>query len=209
MSEGPSRRPSNTTGRKRDEERTDAILTAAADLLLEVGFERITTQGIAERAGAGKGAIYRRWATKEALLAEAIRNMPPREAPVTDDPIDDLQALVAERCQSAEEKPGLVPGLIAAMRSDQGIEHAVKEGYDLSYMRDTLVRILGPDHPHLDVLADITQAVPLFRAAFTPETINAELMTEEIISLVESLAATAPSRENEVGATVSRRATQR
>ena len=82
MPEDAGRRPDNTTGRKRDEERTGAILEAAADLLLEVGFDRIRTQDIAERAGAGKGAIYRRWATKEALLAEAIRNMPAGEAPV-------------------------------------------------------------------------------------------------------------------------------
>ncbi len=189
MTEQPGRRPDNTSGRPRDAARTDAILTAAADLLLEVGFDRIRTQDVAERAGAGKGAIYRRWPTKEALLAEAIRNMPARTAPVTDDPIGDLRTLVADRCQSAQEQPDLVPGLISAMRADQGIEDAVKEGYDLSYMRDTLARILGPDHPHLNVLADITQAVPLYRAAFTPESLDGSTMTEEIVSLIESLAA--------------------
>ncbi|MEM8925561.1 MAG: hypothetical protein AAGD35_18810, partial [Actinomycetota bacterium] len=76
------------------------------------------------------------------------------------------------------------------------IEAAVKDGYDLSYMRDTIARILGPDHPHLDLLADMTQAVPTHRAAFTPEAVDGEAMTEEIVSLIESLAgpgsATAP-----------------
>ena len=76
----------------------------------------------------------------------------------------------------------------------EGIEDAVKEGYDLSYMRDTLARILGPDHPHLDVLADITQAVPLYRAAFTPETLDNNTMTEEIVSLIEALAASTTKR---------------
>ncbi len=194
MTEQPGRRPDNTSGRPRDAARTDAILTAAADLLLEVGFDRIRTQDVAERAGAGKGAIYRRWPTKEALLAEAIRNMPARQAPVTDDPVADLRTLVNDRCQSAQEKPDLVPGLISAMRADQGIEDAVKEGYDLSYMRDTLARILGADHPHLDVLADITQAVPLYRAAFTPESLDSSTMTEEIVSLIEALAAGATKR---------------
>jgi len=75
MTEELGRRPDKTTGRKRDDQRTEAILIAAADLLLEVGFDRIRTQDIAERAGAGKGAIYRRWPTKEALLAEAIREI--------------------------------------------------------------------------------------------------------------------------------------
>ncbi|MEM9134773.1 MAG: helix-turn-helix domain-containing protein [Actinomycetota bacterium] len=188
MSDDANRRPDKPTGRKRDEERTDAILAAAADLLLEVGFDRITTQDVAERAGAGKGAIYRRWPTKEALLAEAIRNMPAGEAPTSDDPVADLRALVGDRCRSAEDKPDLVPGLISAMRADEGIEAAVKEGYDLTYVRNTIARILGPDHPHLDVLTDMTQAVPILRAAFTPESLDGEAMAEEIVSLVASLA---------------------
>ncbi|MEO1059913.1 MAG: helix-turn-helix domain-containing protein [Actinomycetota bacterium] len=188
MTEDAGRRPTNTTGRRRDEERTEAILEAAADLLLEVGFDRIRTQDVAERAGAGKGAIYRRWPTKEALLAEAIRNMPAGVAPESDDPVADLRTLVGDRCRSAEAKPDLVPGLISAMRADEGIEAAVKEGYDLSHVRDTIGRILGSDHPHLDVLADMTQAVPLLRAAFTPEDLDGEAMTDEIVSLIVALA---------------------
>ncbi len=188
MTDEAGRRPDNTTGRKRDEQRTDAILGAAADLLLEVGFDRIRTQDVAERAGAGKGAIYRRWPTKEALLAEAIRTMPAGEAPVTDDPLADLRTVVGQRCRSTEAKPDLVPGLISAMRADDGIEAAVKDGYDLTYVRDTIARILGADHPHLDLLTDMTRAVPTHRAAFTPESLDGDAMTDEIVSLIESLA---------------------
>ena len=188
MTADAGRRPDNTTGRKRDEERTDAILTAAADLLLEVGFDRLRTQDVADRAGAGKGAIYRRWPTKEALLAEAIRNMPTADPQVTDDPMADLRKLVSDRCRSAADKPDLVPGLISAMRADPGIEDAVKAGYNVEPLRNAIARIVGPDHPHLDLLTDLTNAIPLLRAAFTPETLNAEAMTDEIISHIESVA---------------------
>lgn len=188
MSDDPNRRPAKPAGRKRDQDVTDAILEAAADLLLEVGFDRIRTEDVAKRAGAGKGAIYRRWPTKEALLAEAIRTMPAGEAPVSDDPVADLRVLVGDRCRSAEQKPDLVPGLISAMRAHDGIEAAVKQGYDLSYVRDTIARIIGPDHPHLDVLTDLTQAVPLMRAAFTPESLDGDAMAEEIVSLIASVA---------------------
>ena len=74
------------------------------------------------------------------------------------------------------------------MRADAGIEAAVRDGYDLSYVRDTIARIIGPDHPHLDVLTDLTQAVPLMRAAFTPEDLDGDSMTDEIVSLIESVA---------------------
>ena len=108
MADDTARIPAKPTGRKRDQDVTDAILSATAELLLEVGFAQIRTQDIAERAGAGKGAIYRRWPTKEALFAEAIRNMPAGEAPATDDPLADLRAIVAERCRQAEAQPDLV-----------------------------------------------------------------------------------------------------
>ena len=186
MADDTARIPAKPTGRKRDEDVTDAILTAAADLLLEVGFERIRTQDIAERAGAGKGAIYRRWSTKEALFAEAIRNMPAAEAPATDDAVADLRAIVEERCRQAADQPDLVPGLIAAMRADAGIEQAVRDGVDLSYVRDTVARVVGADHPRLDLLTQMTQAIPLFRAAFLPDDLDATAMADEIVALIVS-----------------------
>ena len=191
MPEGSGRRPEKARGRKRDTDRTDAILRAAAGLLLEVGFDKLRVQDVAERAGSGTGTIYRRWSTKEALLAEAIRNMPDPDPEVTDDPVADLTALVSDRCLAAANNPDLVPGLISAMRSDPGIEDAVKTGYSLEHVRSAIARIIGEEHPHLDVLTDMTQAIPLLRAAFTPETLDAETMTNDIVTVIQSAADTA------------------
>jgi AcrR family transcriptional regulator len=190
MTNDNSRRPINTRGRKRDSGRTEAILKAALELLLDVGFDRFRIKDVATRAGSGTGAIYRRWPTKEALMSEAIRNMPAEKAPVTDDPIADLRAVVEPKCIDSAKKPDLVPGLISAMRSNEDIEQAVKEGYSLAHLRSSIARIIGEDHPHLDLLTDLTPAVALLRSSFTPELIDPEAMTEEIISLVQSLAKT-------------------
>ena len=70
------RRPAAARGRKRDEERTGEILEAAQAVLLDHGFDRFRIQDVATRAGCGTGAIYRRWASKEDLVADAIRTMP-------------------------------------------------------------------------------------------------------------------------------------
>lgn len=40
--------------------------------LAEVGFERLTIPDVAERAGVNKTTLYRRWPTKEALVADAL-----------------------------------------------------------------------------------------------------------------------------------------
>jgi AcrR family transcriptional regulator len=184
-----SESPHKIRGRKRDESRTESILQAAIGLLLEVGFDKFKVQDVAIRAGAGTGAIYRRWPKKETLIAEAIKVMPKTEVELTDDPIADLRVLVKSKCSSTFEKPDLVPGLIAAMRADKGIEEAVKEGFSVKHFRSAIARIIGEEHPQLDLLTDLTPAMTLFRASFTPEVIETEKMTDEIMAMILSFSA--------------------
>jgi len=175
-------------GRKRDESRTESILQAAIGLLLEVGFDKFKVQDVAIRAGSGTGAIYRRWPKKETLIAEAIKIMPKTEVGLTDDPIADLRELVKFKCSNTFEKPDLVPGLISAMRADKGIEEAVKEGFSVNHFRSAIARIIGEDHTQLDLLTELTPAMTLFRASFTPEVIETEKMTDEIMGMILSFA---------------------
>lgn len=67
--------PTSRGGRKRDASRDTAILDAAIDTLGEVGFERMTMDMVAVRAGAGKATVYRRWPSKEALVLDAVAQM--------------------------------------------------------------------------------------------------------------------------------------
>lgn len=182
-----ARRPPKAKGRKRDPGRTTAILDAAAKLLLEVGFDRFRIQEVAERAGCGTGAIYRRWSSKEALLAEAIRNLRDSKLPQTGDPIADLRALVRRECDRHADKPDRVPGLVSAMRSDEGIRDAVREGYSVAGFRDAIARVVGEDSPHLDVLAELTPALALLRSVFAPKTLTPEAMTDSILSLIDAV----------------------
>ncbi len=46
----------------------DAILTATAELLVELGYERTTTNAIARRAGVSIGSLYQYFPHKEALF---------------------------------------------------------------------------------------------------------------------------------------------
>ena len=52
-----------------------AILEAALSLLAEVGFDAMSIEAIAARAGVGKSTIYRRYAGKEELVAAAIESI--------------------------------------------------------------------------------------------------------------------------------------
>lgn len=70
MSEGKPKR-----GRPRSIESHQAILEAALSLLAEVGFDAMSIEAIASRAGVGKTTIYRRYAGKEELVAAAIESI--------------------------------------------------------------------------------------------------------------------------------------
>ncbi|MBV9761488.1 MAG: TetR/AcrR family transcriptional regulator [Acidobacteriaceae bacterium] len=71
-------------GRPRDEVARKRILEAALELVEELGFAAITTDAIAERAGASKATIYRWWPNKAAVLIEALREAVAQETPFPD-----------------------------------------------------------------------------------------------------------------------------
>jgi AcrR family transcriptional regulator len=54
----------------------DAILDATRELLGEVGFARLSIEGVAKRAGVGKPTIYRWWPDKSRLVFDAVAALP-------------------------------------------------------------------------------------------------------------------------------------
>ena len=64
--------PRRTPGRPRSEASHQAIIRATLELLVEVGYRSLTMEGVRTRAGVGKATIYRRWASKEELVRDAI-----------------------------------------------------------------------------------------------------------------------------------------
>ncbi|MFD9942625.1 TetR/AcrR family transcriptional regulator [Nonomuraea sp. NPDC059023] len=59
-------------GRPRDPGTDTAILAVALELFVERGVEGTSMEQVAKRAGVGKLTLYRRWSSKEDLLAQAI-----------------------------------------------------------------------------------------------------------------------------------------
>jgi AcrR family transcriptional regulator len=59
-------------GRPRSEKAHQAILAAAAGLLLERGLAEVSMDAVAERAGVSKATIYRWWPAKETLALDAL-----------------------------------------------------------------------------------------------------------------------------------------
>lgn len=61
------------TKQMRGDAATEAILRATHDLIVEQGYTNLTIDAVAARAGVARSTIYRRWATKQALVVDAAR----------------------------------------------------------------------------------------------------------------------------------------
>ncbi|WP_375499349.1 TetR/AcrR family transcriptional regulator [uncultured Nostoc sp.] len=70
-----SKQINSLSGRPRSIHADQAIVQATLDLLAEVGYESMSIEAIASRAGVGKTTIYRRYTSKEELVADAIESL--------------------------------------------------------------------------------------------------------------------------------------
>ncbi|HYI15108.1 MAG TPA: TetR/AcrR family transcriptional regulator [Thermomicrobiales bacterium] len=64
-------------GRPRSVRAERAIHDATLELLVEQGYEGMTIEAVAARAGVGKATIYRRYDGKDVLVAAALRTLNP------------------------------------------------------------------------------------------------------------------------------------
>ncbi|MET8829750.1 TetR/AcrR family transcriptional regulator [Streptomyces sp. NPDC004610] len=85
-----------------------AILDAALEQLSTVGWSGLTMEGVAAGAHTGKAAVYRRWPSKEDLVADALQAGLPRfdEAPDLGGVREDLLHLCRQARDGMFSRPG-------------------------------------------------------------------------------------------------------
>jgi AcrR family transcriptional regulator len=110
-------------GRPRSERAQAAILTAAAELLLERGLDAVSVDALAESAGVSKATIYRWWPTKEAVALDALATAwagPGLEVPDTGTLRGDLLALLRPWLRRVKDRPyaRVLGAFIAKAHSD-------------------------------------------------------------------------------------------
>ena len=112
-----------------------AILGAALKLVAEVGYERMSIEEVARRASTAKTSVYRRWATKEAMVLAAvrfyIRDPSGQEARAAAEDTGSLRGdLLAHARRLAalltRERVSILAGLLLAMRTQPELAETVK-----------------------------------------------------------------------------------
>jgi AcrR family transcriptional regulator len=105
-----------SAGRPRDPRIDEAVLAATRELLVEVGYTQLSYERIAQRAGATRPAMYRRWPSKAHLVHDAVFPVGATElVPDGGSFADDLRQMVHRTLASyaRPEARVAVPGLLA------------------------------------------------------------------------------------------------
>jgi AcrR family transcriptional regulator len=177
-------------GRKRSEESRLAILTAALGLVGEIGYARLTIEGIAARSGAGKQTIYRWWPSKADVLFDALATRADLHVPVTDQGSyrADLRAFLdASFRMAAPMVLEVLRALMAHAQVDEAFGDRFRQAF-LQRRRDALGEIVERARERGDLppgispgtVADIVFGVIWYRVLATREPPGSEL-TDELV----------------------------
>jgi AcrR family transcriptional regulator len=122
------------------------------------GVHAFRTEDVATRAGVGKGAIYRRYSSKEELVAAAVASLVNEEivVPDTGSTRGDLVALMREAVTLyGGSLPGrLMPSLVGAMADSPDLAAAVRESF-LAKRRAALAEVLQRGVERGDLRSDL------------------------------------------------------
>jgi AcrR family transcriptional regulator len=117
----------------RSERARSAILSAAAQLLDEVGFASMTIEEVAARAKAGKATIYRRWPNKGTLAMDALMAEIGGAAPFPDtgSAVEDfrLQLRAVARVFTRPRIRHMLLGVIFEGQGDPELREAFRDRY--------------------------------------------------------------------------------
>jgi len=144
-----------------------AIIAAAQALLAERGYEPLTIEAVAARAGVGKQTIYRWWRSKaelvlEAYLAATLERAPP--PPNSGSVRRDVHKLM-ESHVTAMAEPGVskvVAGLIEAAQHDPALAEGLRR--EVVATRRRIMRTIlerGRDRGEVRMEADLDLAVDM------------------------------------------------
>jgi AcrR family transcriptional regulator len=127
--------PSQGLGRPRQSDIDQRLLVATRELLAEVGYARLTVDAVAGRAGAGKAAIYRRYASRTELIYAALFADP---ALLHRADVVDTGSLAGDLCAEVADLLSLfgdpvaqaaVPGLLVDLAVDEALVERAQDVY--------------------------------------------------------------------------------
>lgn len=180
-------------GRPRDPRIDAAILEAAADLLVGIGYSNLTMAAVADRAGTTKTALYRRWSSKAELVHEAAFPAAPTALAAPEGDIGgDVRAMIAA-ARDVFTSPvvrAALPGLLADMAADAALNARVMSRFAEVFvvLRTRLEHAVARGEVHADAdperLIEIIGGATLLRMLLAPDQELDETWVDQTTAIV-------------------------
>ena len=182
-----------------------ALLQAAWEELVAVGYANLTMEGVADRASTSKAVLYRRWPSRPALVLAAMRQQAPLlsgEVPDTGTLRGDVLALLRRISQRLSDVgPEVIHGLLAEYFRDAELfsylqAQVLQVGTGVMYtilQRAAERGEVAPDtiNPRIATLpVDLARHELLVTRAPVPDAVLVEIVDEMFLPLVRPRAAT-------------------
>ncbi|MFJ8073197.1 TetR/AcrR family transcriptional regulator [Streptomyces sp. NPDC096176] len=200
----PRSGPTGRTGRPRSVEADAAILEATRASLVELGWSKLTMGDVAARAGVAKTTLYRRWASKNELVVDAVAvlfdalELPDRGSLAAD--VEGVVLQFAELLQLPETKTALM-GVVAESTRDEALRDRIRsaivdrqkrlvlQGRERAQARGELPYEDDPDTAarNTDLIFDVVAGAVVHRALVSAEPVDAEWARRFTVLLVSGL----------------------
>lgn len=203
----PASKVSSLLGRPRDNQRDDAIQSAAIELMQEVGYERCTIEAIATRAHASKATIYRRWNNKQELILSAVTRHTFCSPPEIDSGNlrDDLIEMISDRIKNLKGPDGAVVSvLLTAAKNDPELGKLIPTSIRAS-QDDSVMHIIERGmkrgeiwkEANIELLLEILPAIFTYRIFMTHQPVNRKFI-EQLVDgiLITSLQSKKTTKES-------------
>lgn len=184
-------------GRPRSAEADQAILDAAVELFTEHGYDGLSMERVAERAGVGKATIYRRYPTKADLVLAAIACViqDQESSPDTGSLRGDLEAIANRIIRKLTSDVGrMIAQLVAEISRDEDLAAAhrsyvaEKRAMSKAAFRRAIER--GEMDPDFDVelAADLLGAPFFYRRLLSGAPLNKRYVASVIDAVCKAVA---------------------
>ncbi|MFI8996529.1 TetR/AcrR family transcriptional regulator [Streptomyces sp. NPDC053542] len=180
-------------GRPKDPEVDGKVLDAAAGLLEELGYQELTIEKVAARAGVTRKTVYNRWANKSALVGELlIRNAQVDHIPDLGDTRAEMRELFAQIVRDVGESRGRLLSSLWATIGDPAVLHRFRTevlGPRRQFARAAVQRGVArgdlPADIDVDLLIDMWSGTVMFRTEVRSDALldsQADAMVELALS---------------------------
>jgi AcrR family transcriptional regulator len=151
-------------------DRTELIKRTTLELAQEVGFAKLSIEGVAARAGVGKHTIYRRWPSKGALFLDAL--LPIDERVLNFANTGDIEADLRTQAYASVDllaQPPFGP-LYAALLGEAQHDPAVGAAHNERFMAPQTQKLrerleIAQEQGQLSPEFDLDLAMPIFSGA--------------------------------------------